>query len=92
MFKAFGIAAILMLCFLTAGHMDYAAALEAEADEKMARVERVLRESPFQPQNHPTRAPRCQKWNVDREPLKHSFAAKPDLGEWVHECTYRRNT
>ena len=46
MFKAFGIGAILMLCFLTAGHMDYADALETDAAEKMARVERALRESP----------------------------------------------
>ena len=88
MFKAFGVGAILMLCFLTAGHIDYAAALEAEADEKILRVERALRESPFQPQNHPTRAPRCPKLNVDREPLKHSYAAQSDRGEWQHECRY----
>ena len=89
MFKAFGIAAILMLCFLTAGHMDYAAALEAEADEKILRVERVLRETPpFQLQNNPARPPRCPKWNVDREPLKHSYAAQADRGEWLHECWY----
>ena len=91
MIRAFYVGAILVLMFGGMGLESEAIAIEEDADEKVLRVERALRETQpprFQLQNNPVRPPRCPPFNVDREPLRHGYASQSDRGEWTHTCWY----
>ena len=57
--RAFGFAGFLLLMVMEVGNVDYAEALNQEAEEKVARVHRVLLETSA----HPASLDECQRAN-----------------------------